>query len=436
MAIIRCPHCGTANRAGSNFCNRCGTNLREDEERPPDQARRPSRPEPPGAEPPPRPRLNLNQPWLESSPEEEKRSDTSPTAEEAQVEAEQEIPGGRRLITGIQGLLEPVRIADRLGEEAAPPATALPVSPIQALPPTLDRQLRAILSGEPRPSGRQETETPAAMPSLHRRWLFFTILAVVLGSLLASGRPEAVQPQEWPGVAAAYAAVEALPPDAPVLVLWAYDPATGGELNLVARPVVQHLLERGARLAVVSLLPGGPPSATRVIEQALQTLRRDASRLTRPEGRLLGEPLFLSGGLAALPLAGQELTALLPGVWPEAGGRPTPPALGIVLAAQTEDVQQWLEQIQPRNGVPLVAATSAAADPLLRPYLDSGQLVGLVSGYDGAYSYANLYARTRLLAESSALAPQIRGQRGAYLAMLAVLALGNLAALVGRETGT
>ena len=29
MSTIRCPHCGTANRVGSNFCNRCGVDLRD-----------------------------------------------------------------------------------------------------------------------------------------------------------------------------------------------------------------------------------------------------------------------------------------------------------------------------------------------------------------------------------------------------------------------
>ncbi len=31
MANLTCPHCGTANRIGSNFCNKCGTDLREEE---------------------------------------------------------------------------------------------------------------------------------------------------------------------------------------------------------------------------------------------------------------------------------------------------------------------------------------------------------------------------------------------------------------------
>src|SRR5690242_271583 len=31
MSTIRCPHCGTTNRAGSYFCNRCGTDLRTDD---------------------------------------------------------------------------------------------------------------------------------------------------------------------------------------------------------------------------------------------------------------------------------------------------------------------------------------------------------------------------------------------------------------------
>ena len=29
MSVQRCPHCGTANRVGANFCNGCGTDLRE-----------------------------------------------------------------------------------------------------------------------------------------------------------------------------------------------------------------------------------------------------------------------------------------------------------------------------------------------------------------------------------------------------------------------
>ena len=37
MSVVRCPHCGTANRAGSNFCNSCGTELRAAEERAADE---------------------------------------------------------------------------------------------------------------------------------------------------------------------------------------------------------------------------------------------------------------------------------------------------------------------------------------------------------------------------------------------------------------
>ena len=47
-----------------------------------------------------------------------------------------------------------------------------------------------------------------------------------------------------------------------------------------------------------------------------------------------------------------------------------------------------LEQAQPLDRLPIVAFTSAAADPVLRPYLESGQLRGLVSGFDGAWAYA------------------------------------------------
>ena len=29
MSTLTCPHCGTTNRSGSNFCNKCGTDLRD-----------------------------------------------------------------------------------------------------------------------------------------------------------------------------------------------------------------------------------------------------------------------------------------------------------------------------------------------------------------------------------------------------------------------
>jgi hypothetical protein len=194
----------------------------------------------------------------------------------------------------------------------------------------------------------------------------------------------------------------------PVLVLWAYDPATAGELDVVATPVLRHLLTRGARLIVFTLLPNGPATARRVIAQVQRELN--------PHQQSVGEPLpadvvFLPGGVTVLPLVGQEQAPL-----------------AIVFAAQAQDVQQWLEQVQPQNRVPTAAVTAAGAAPLVQPYVDSGQLTGLVSGYDGAYAYTQYMGEAR--GDALPLERQIVGQNYGLLAFLAIVILGNVAAIV------
>jgi hypothetical protein len=129
-------------------------------------------------------------------------------------------------------------------------------------------------------------------------------------------------------------------------------------------------------------------------------------------------PRFLPGGVLALPFLGQERADL-----------------AVVFAAEAEDVQAWLEQVAPRNGVPVIAATSAAADPTLRPYLASSQLAGLVSGFDGAAAYtaklADLPARSR----EQQLEQQLVGQNLAIPIFLLLILAGNLAILVSGRRG-
>ena len=151
MSITRCPHCGTANRAGSNFCNGCGTDLRESQTLSDLAAVRdalsdPSTPDTPASEPPepatdettegssdalpttsssapPAPSVTSysgpppddtlgGQPWLrlEFVPDDEASHDLD-------LESETYFDDSGRLITGVQGLLTPIRIATNITDE-------------------------------------------------------------------------------------------------------------------------------------------------------------------------------------------------------------------------------------------------------------------------------------------------------------------------------
>ena len=138
----------------------------------------------------------------------------------------------------------------------------------------------------------------------------------------------------------------------------------------------------GPGLVVVSPLPQGPAAARRLIDQAQQATLLASPLAAAPRPAL--ELGYLPGGAATLPLVARDLNSLL--INGETAEE-IAPALVILLAAETEPVQRWLEQVQPYRtqvggvsapgiAAPIVAVTSAAVDPVARAYWQSGQLTG------------------------------------------------------------
>ncbi|RIK40187.1 MAG: hypothetical protein DCC55_15830 [Chloroflexi bacterium] len=436
MTTIRCPHCGTVNRSGSNFCNNCGAALR-DETPPRPSTLPPFGEEPASTTPPPSEEtkvdatlpddeLTAEQPWLRPVADEE---EPAPAGEE--------VAPSRRLVGSVQGLLEPVRIFGEASDETTLAPGLAPGAPPRELGADQLRRLRSLMSEEPVLVERLHWPARSAAPALRLPGIFLLLgLLLLLGFVLAPA-PAAQSAQPWPGVQEAFDTIAALPDGAPVLLLWGYDPATAGELDLLAIPLVAQLTAQRNQAIIVSLLPNGLASARRLFAQVTAPeVEVRPLQLAAADAQIV-ESAFLPGG-AALPLVAQDLATGLnvaPGV--SAAGVMAAvaegPALAILLAAQTEDVQQWLEQAQPLNQLPVVAFTSAAADPLLRPYLESGQLAGLVSGFDGAWAYHQLSGLTLAPPTESRLSRQLSRQSWGQAAFLLALILGNLAALFGRE---
>ncbi|MEX1019548.1 MAG: hypothetical protein WDZ49_07815 [Litorilinea sp.] len=344
---------------------------------------------------------------------------------------------GPRLVTGIQGLLDPIRISRRLEETQTPDPPSRAVGSAAGDGARLEklRRFRNLLYEDPRLTGnRRRRPHVSTRAFLYIPWIFLLVAVLTIGPLVLGWGEAENLPPEWPGVAEAFALVDGLSPDAVVLVYWAYDPATAGELDLAARPMLQHLLARRAQVVGVSTLPAGPASARRVVGTVRQT--RDAAGMFSEASRNPWpvQVAFLPGGASALPLAATDLDRALGFVADDLPARA--PVLSVILAARAEDAQQWLEQVQTRTGVPTVAVVSAGADPTLRPYLDSGQLRGLVSGFDGAFHYqARLDGGddpTATGISTATLRQHVNAQNWAHLAILAVLILGNLAAILGR----
>lgn len=435
MTIVRCPHCGTANRVGANFCNGCGTDLRESAPpaAPLDPASAGTPPPPAESAPPPLPIPTTplpeaaDQPWLrlEFGGDEVDVADVIPVGD------------APRLITGVQGLLAPMRVATNIGDDD--PVTAPPPRPVvDDLSADELRMVRGLMSEAPGRVNQGPPTSPTPLRPLRIPWLFALLgLALGLPALLLAG-PQGL-PGRWSGVEDAFLTLQGVAPNTHVIVYFAYDAATAGEMDLVMQPVMRHLLRRRAQLTVVSPLPGGPATAERLLLQVRQAAR--SGNLTAAAD--LGQPItyaYLPGGSATLPLLArapaQALTAyrLLEDA---PGSVPTSldgaPGLVVIAAARAEDAQHWLEQVQPLAPTQVIAVTAAGADPPLRPYWDSRQLRGLVSGFDGAVAYQRLLDPFAAPEANPTLLRHVMLQNWGHLALLAALLLGNLAALLSRD---
>lgn len=465
MAMSECPHCGYSNKVDAHFCANCGTNLartqppsppagessEEPDATPEDQESVPPRAgeEDTGGYPPARPSdPTYSRSWPRSAAEGDDANQVS-GREEPSPSAEQEEP----LLADLDGMLEPADplafVTSGAGAFGPTVASSDPLSIELTVNDEERRQLRQLLSEDvppavgARPDMSPVTAEPAPGGSgLQRRpWLELILLLGLAGALLwgAPPSPEGVRPHPLPGLEQAHRQIESLPPNSVVLVNWAYDPAAAGEMDFVAQPVVEHLLHKKAKLIVFSQLPGGPATARRVISRVEESLRRP-SRSEITSNQVI-EGGFLPGGAASLPLLGVAPARALPvdPRWVDlrerfsiAGLAEAGPPLTLVIAARAEDVRRWLEQVQPLNDSTVIAVTSAVVDPAVRPYLNSGQLAGLVSGWDGGSAYIRRTERTRSVAEQAFSFRRINGQNWGVGILIVAVLLGNMVWLTER----
>ncbi|MDO9348692.1 MAG: hypothetical protein Q7T47_05350 [Anaerolineales bacterium] len=244
---------------------------------------------------------------------------------------------------------------------------------------------------EPRPIKGQ-----SRMPSARLlRWVIALVLILAAGLPIVAGIhtvPGAVYPTE---LGPTRDLINGLGINSPVLVVFDYEPALSGELEAAAAPVIDHLLFKGPRLAIISTSPTGPILAERFLKttQASHGYQRGQGYVNL--GYLAGGPAGVLGFAQNPPVTAANSFEGTP-AWQ------MPPLQGvqnlsdfaalIILTDNADTGRIWIEQAGPYlKNSPLLMVISAQAEPMLRPYYDSQQIKGLVTGLAGgkAYEQAN-----------------------------------------------
>lgn len=227
---------------------------------------------------------------------------------------------------------------------------------------------------------------------LDRRWIFivmgmlvFVPLLVPVGLPITPTRP-AIQFND---------AINAVPDGSTVLMSCDYDPASTPELDPMTRTALRQLWGKRCKVVVTVLWNGGSVVVDQTIEAVAQEFRARGVPMVDGENYVnLG---YKSGNEAVMVLMGQGIASAFPVDQHGRSTRTLPimrdvtnyssfPLL-VNISAGYPGTKEWVQQVNSRFHLPMVSGCTAVSTPEFFPYLQSGQLRGLLGGMAGAAEY-------------------------------------------------
>jgi hypothetical protein len=266
-----------------------------------------------------------------------------------------------------------------------------------------------------------------ALERLDRRWLFLVMGVLVAGPLLwPVGLPLTVSDP----VRRYHATIDAVPDGSTVLFAADFDPGNKPEMVPMMKSSLRHLFDKRCRVVVTCLWNGGPALVDQTLEEVADEYR--ARGVPLESGVHYVDLGYKAGYEAVMVLMGQGIANAFPRDY---RGRPTrslPVMSGVTdyssfpllvnISGGYPGTKEWVQQVNSRFHLPMVSGCTAVSAPEYYPYLQSGQLGGLLGGMAGAAEYEMLRREK---------GPATRGmdaQSLAHVFIAVCIVLGNIVA--------
>lgn len=223
-----------------------------------------------------------------------------------------------------------------------------------------------------------------------RRIIFLLILLAVIVPLLI---PIGFKIKVSEPVQLFYDAVDALPSGSMVLISCEYDPSTMPELYPMNQALARHCFKKDVKIVGMGLWPQGIPLNQASMEEAALEYGKEYG----VDYINLG---YKAGGIVVISAAAENIPRTFP---LDYAGRPIEAFeimqgvrnfdrfdLIVSLSAGDPGVRHWVMIAQGRYGKAVIGGVTAVSAPSFYPYLNAGQLLGLIGGMKGAAEYETL----------------------------------------------
>lgn len=264
--------------------------------------------------------------------------------------------------------------------------------------------------------------------SIDRRWIFIIIaLVVIIPLLVPIGMP--IRPTDTSK--AVYDAIEGLQVGSKVLVSFEYSPSTKPENHPMAISILRHLFKNGHKVYVTCLWPDGQFMAQDALSQVAET---EFNKIYGRDYVLLG---YRPGAEAVVKGIVSNIRKLYSVDTKQTKIDEIPMMDGInefkdfaflfSISSGYPGTIEWVQYASDPTGVPMSSGVTSIQVNEVMPYVQSGQMIGLLAGMPGAAEYE------ALIGEKGSAISGMDAQSIAHLVIVLFIVLGNTAYFIERK---
>lgn len=224
---------------------------------------------------------------------------------------------------------------------------------------------------------------------IDRRWIYLLMaIAVLIPAVFPFSVPVGISRE----VRSVYDYVESLKPGDTILLAIDYDPSTLAELQPMTEAILAQAFRRGAHVVVTALSQFGPAMAEGIIDN----VAKQAGKTRNIDYTFLGYKPY--PGIVILAM-GTDFRVPFPTDYYGTRLDDIPMMRdlhnygnikAVISLAAGSVVDMWITYANAKYGVPLAVGLTGVMGADYYPYLQSGQIFGLIPGIKGAAEYEQL----------------------------------------------
>lgn len=225
---------------------------------------------------------------------------------------------------------------------------------------------------------------------IDRRWIFLALALVLFTPIIKPiGLPNKTISRD---VQNAFNYLDKVPAGSFVLFSLDYDPSTRPELHPQAEAALRYAFKKNLRVGIVTYIAG----STGLIQQIVEKVPAAAGKVNGTDYVVYP---YMANAVAAMTQMASDFYGIYDKDIDGRDARTLPVMKGvrnykdiplILSITGTSILDFWVAYVGDKYGVPVVGGVTAISQPGYGPYLQTGQLKGLIGGMKGAAEFESL----------------------------------------------